>query len=109
MKVIQMGMYQDRYIENAEVAAKSPRELREMFRTSEWRAPTAGLAPGYVQANVVILPKEQAFDFRWVDILPSPNNNILFTTGQNDVIFLIQPGQISGAKPTVFTKGSPHL
>jgi uncharacterized protein YcsI (UPF0317 family) len=28
-----------------------------------WRKPTAGLAPGYVQANLVILPQEHAFDF----------------------------------------------
>ena len=58
-----MSAHQDRHLRDAEVAAKSPRELRSMFRLSQWRAPTAGLAPGYVQANVVILPKDQAFDF----------------------------------------------
>jgi uncharacterized protein YcsI (UPF0317 family) len=58
-----MSTYQNRYLENAEVVAKPSRELRDMFRASGWRAPTAGLAPGYVQANVVILPKDQAFDF----------------------------------------------
>ena len=58
-----MSAYQDRYLKNTEVIAKSPGELRDMFRLSGWQAPTAGLAPGYVQANVVILPKDQAFDF----------------------------------------------
>ncbi|MBI4199627.1 MAG: putative hydro-lyase [Chloroflexi bacterium] len=42
---------------------QSPPELRRLIRAGRWRRPTAGLAPGYVQANVVILPQEQAFDF----------------------------------------------
>lgn len=34
-----------------------------MIRTGEWTRPTTGLVPGFVQANLVILPREQAFDF----------------------------------------------
>ena len=41
----------------------SPAELRAMFREGALIRPTAGFAPGYVQANLVVLPKEQAFDF----------------------------------------------
>lgn len=41
----------------------SPRELRLMCREGRWRAPTAGQAPGYVQTNVAILPRDLAFDF----------------------------------------------
>ena len=41
----------------------SSRELREMCRVGKWRAPTAGQAPGYVQTNVAILPRDLAFDF----------------------------------------------
>ncbi len=42
----------------------SPSELRSLVRKGDWTAPTtAGLAPGYVQANLVILPQAQAFDF----------------------------------------------
>ena len=41
----------------------SPRAVRERIRRGEWTRPTAGLAPGYVQANLVSLPREQAFDF----------------------------------------------
>ena len=41
----------------------SPRELRNIIRQGEWTRPTAGLAPNYVQANLVILPQAQAFDF----------------------------------------------
>jgi uncharacterized protein YcsI (UPF0317 family) len=40
-----------------------PREVRQQIREGKWRQPTAGLAPGYVQTNLVILPRALAFDF----------------------------------------------
>jgi uncharacterized protein YcsI (UPF0317 family) len=44
--------------------SQTPREIRELVRVGRWEArTTAGVAPGYVQANLVILPKAQAFDF----------------------------------------------
>lgn len=36
---------------------------RQAIRSGEWQGPTAGLAPGYVQANLVILPQAHASDF----------------------------------------------
>ncbi len=39
------------------------RAARQAIRSRAWTGPTAGLAPGYVQANLAILPKAQAFDF----------------------------------------------
>lgn len=39
------------------------REVRQRIRNGEWRRPTAGLAPGFVQTNLVILPRDLAFDF----------------------------------------------
>lgn len=36
---------------------------RYAIRSGVWKDPTAGLAPGYVQANLVILPQVYAFDF----------------------------------------------
>jgi uncharacterized protein YcsI (UPF0317 family) len=39
------------------------REARTMIRQGQWRKPTAGLAPGYVQANLVVLPQPLAYDF----------------------------------------------
>jgi uncharacterized protein YcsI (UPF0317 family) len=39
------------------------RELREVVRAGEHTGPTAGLAPGYTQANLVALPEADAFDF----------------------------------------------
>ncbi|WP_263768478.1 putative hydro-lyase [Propionivibrio soli] len=42
---------------------KSVAELRAMIAQGKWRKPTSGLAPGFTQANVVILPRIHAFDF----------------------------------------------
>ena len=42
---------------------QSPRELRSLIRSGQWKGITAGLAPGYVQANLVSVPKDLAFDF----------------------------------------------
>lgn len=42
---------------------KSADEVRELIRKKEITGPTAGMATGYTQANLVILKKEHAFDF----------------------------------------------
>jgi len=47
--------------ESAEIV--TPRQIRAMIREGKWRKPTAGLAPGYVQANLVVLQRELAYDF----------------------------------------------
>ena len=44
-------------------AALSAQELRQQIRSADWQKPTSGAAHGYVQANLVMLPKRQAFDF----------------------------------------------
>jgi uncharacterized protein YcsI (UPF0317 family) len=41
----------------------SPSEVRERIRRGEHDGPTAALAPGYTQANLVVLPEADAFDF----------------------------------------------
>jgi uncharacterized protein YcsI (UPF0317 family) len=41
----------------------SGRELRELARTGKFAGVTSGAALGFVQANLVVLPREQAFDF----------------------------------------------
>jgi len=41
----------------------SAKRLRELIRTRQWTKPTSGAAAGYVQANLVMLPKEAAFNF----------------------------------------------
>jgi uncharacterized protein YcsI (UPF0317 family) len=46
------------------IAALSGAEARALIRRGRWRRPTAGLAAGRVQANLVILPELFANDFR---------------------------------------------
>ena len=41
----------------------SPKELRKLIRNREWTTPTSGAAKGFLQANLVMLPLEEAFNF----------------------------------------------
>ena len=41
----------------------TPKQIRLLIRKGRWDKPTAGLAMGYAQANLVILPQKYAFDF----------------------------------------------
>lgn len=41
----------------------NPAQIRAEIRHGNWRGPTLKLAPGYSQANLVVLPKANAFDF----------------------------------------------
>ncbi|MSO84718.1 MAG: putative hydro-lyase [Rhodospirillales bacterium] len=46
---------------------------RSMIRKGEYRGPTAGFAPGYVQGNLAILPSDLAADFhRFCQANPKP-------------------------------------
>jgi uncharacterized protein YcsI (UPF0317 family) len=38
-------------------------EVRRAVRARQWTGPTCGLALGYVQANLVVVPRDLAFDF----------------------------------------------
>lgn len=46
-----------------DLAGFAPRSLRAEIRAGRWTAPTAGLASGHAQANLVILPQAWAYDF----------------------------------------------
>lgn len=46
-----------------DLANAQPRDVRSLIRSGQWDRPTAGLSNGYAQANLVILPKADAFDF----------------------------------------------
>ena len=41
----------------------TPAEARARMRRGEWTGVTAGIAPGFAQANLVILPRDLAYDF----------------------------------------------
>lgn len=47
-----------------ELALSSPSAIRARIRAGEWTGQTAGLANGHVQANLVILPRDEAEEFR---------------------------------------------
>ena len=40
-----------------------PKIFRQQVRSGQFDAPTMGICPGYMQANMVVLRKEDAFDF----------------------------------------------
>ncbi len=53
--------------------ATAPREVRRHIRTGDYRGHTGGLARGYVQANLAILPRDYADEFlRFCQRNPKP-------------------------------------
>lgn len=44
-------------------ALSTPASVRQAARLQQWHGPTAGLANGFVQANLAVLPKALATDF----------------------------------------------
>ena len=48
----------------AHMAQLSGAEARARIRSGRWRRPTAGVAAGWVQANLVVVPREYADEFR---------------------------------------------
>jgi len=45
------------------IDARSPKEIRADIRRGAITGVTAGLAPGFVQANLAVLPRDAAYDF----------------------------------------------
>ncbi len=45
------------------IALNTGQAVRRVCRRGEWTRPTSGLAGGYAQANLVVLPREWAYDF----------------------------------------------
>ena len=48
-------------LKNREITAAG--KIRNQCRAGRWAKPTSGLAPGFAQANMVILDRRLAFDF----------------------------------------------
>ena len=46
-----------------DLTSLSPAEVRARIREGLFQGPTAGLCPGYAQANLVVLPEDLAGDF----------------------------------------------
>ena len=57
----------------APAMARTGRDARLMIRRGDHAGPTSGMAPGYVQANLAILPQALAADFlRFCQLNPKP-------------------------------------
>src|SRR5215468_599313 len=55
------------------VTPPTGRDARLMIRRGEFKGPTSGIAPGYVQGNLAILPSALAGDFlRFCQLNPKP-------------------------------------
>jgi len=50
-------------VSKADLEGLSPKELRNIIREGRWTGGTEGLARGYAQANLIILPKDVALEF----------------------------------------------
>src|SRR5437016_6517840 len=68
-------------------------EIRRLASTGEWTGPTAGLAMGYVQANLVIVPQALSFDFLlFCQRNPKPCPVLDVTEAGNPEPSLVAPG-----------------
>ena len=75
------------------LADRTPREIREMIRAGQWREPTSGLCPGHVQANMIVLPKDWAYDFLlFATRNPKPCPILDVTEAGNPEPVMIAPG-----------------
>ncbi|AJD89773.1 hypothetical protein JMA_04560 [Jeotgalibacillus malaysiensis] len=45
------------------ISELTPAQARALIRNEEWTKPTSGMANGYIQTNLAVLPKELAFEF----------------------------------------------
>src|SRR5262249_12318322 len=68
------------------LATVSASELRGAIRRGEWTGPTAGLARGFVQANLVVLPAAVALSFAEFCRLNDRACPLLEQTGPGDFI-----------------------
>jgi uncharacterized protein YcsI (UPF0317 family) len=67
------GEEQDRIKQRDRVTYASGREARAAIRSGAHRGPTSGIAPGFVQGNLAILPQSLADDFfRFCQYNPKP-------------------------------------
>lgn len=46
-----------------DISTATPQQMRHIIRSGKYDKPTSGLCPGYAQANLIVLPREQAYDF----------------------------------------------
>ncbi|GAX43169.1 hypothetical protein NIES4075_41810 [Tolypothrix sp. NIES-4075] len=70
------------------------KEIRQLCRQCKFKSPTPGFASGYVQANLVVLPKSVAFDF------------LLFCQRNPKPCPLLDVTEVGDAEPRMVAPGS---
>lgn len=73
----------------------TPAEFRRLCREKRHTAPTSGVCPGFVQANLVVLPSEFALDFVRLCELNPKECPLLAYTRPGEYHRLIQPNYIT--------------
>src|SRR5688572_15499702 len=80
-------------VELSELQDAEPETAWAANRANAWGRTSSGICHGYVQANLVILPKEDAFDFmRFAQRNPKPCPLIEVTDAGNPEPLLTAPG-----------------
>ena len=85
----------------------SPEEIWKLIRSGEIDYPTAGMCAGYAQANLVILPKKYAEDFKeFARKNPKPCPILEVVEGTPDVHDMGEGSNIVTDIPRYFTAGN---
>lgn len=80
-----------------------PSEVRQLIRSQEITIPTAGMCAGYAQANLVILPKEYAEDFKqFAQLNPFPCPVLEIVEGTPDTHDMGEGGNLVTDIPEYF-------
>jgi uncharacterized protein YcsI (UPF0317 family) len=80
-------------VAQSEMRLQTAAEVRARVRAGEWTGQTAGLAEGFVQANLVILPEAEATDFkRFCELNPQPCPVLDITAPGSAVPAQVAPG-----------------
>lgn len=57
------GTQTPQVIDGIDIKQATPQQMRRLIRAGRYDKPTSGLCPGYAQANLIVLPREDAYDF----------------------------------------------
>lgn len=77
-----------------DLASMSPKDIRALIRKNEVDKPTSGMSKGHVQANLVVVPKDLAYDF------------LLFAQRNPKPCPVLDVTDVGSAEPKLMAKGA---
>ena len=77
-----------------DLANMSPKEVRDLISKNEIDKPTSGMCRGHIQANLVIVPKDLAYDF------------LLFAQRNPKPCPILDVTDVGSAEPKLMAKGA---